>query len=101
MKVEQYKHANQYHIYNGIEDDLQSYDSLVVRVVYNDGHKQTNNIYKIILGCDWDYSTTTTKHVYDFLEKYTNVNFYNVSNKRKHVNDLISLGVIEYDENMR
>jgi len=89
-KVEQYVHANQFHLYGDWEDYLQSYDSLVVKI--SDG--------RIILGRDWDYSTTTSKHVYMFLEEYTNINFYGVTNKRKYINDLIKEGKIEYDEEM-
>lgn len=90
-KVEQYVHANQFRIYGEGENCLQSYDSLVVKI--------SNG--KITLGRDWDYSTTTSKHVYMFLEEYTNINFYGITNKRKYVNDLIKSGKIEYNENMR
>lgn len=90
-KVEQYVHANQFRIYGDGENCLQSYNSLVVKLDLNDN---------IILGRDWDYSTTTSKHVYMFLEEYTRLNFYNVTNKRKYVNNLIKSGKIQYNENM-
>ncbi len=56
---------------------------------------------KIVLGRDWDYSTTTSKHVYMFLEEYGNINFNGVRNKRAYVNKLISEGAITYNEEMR
>lgn len=98
MKVEQYKHANQYHIYNHTPpikvDCLQSYNSLVVKVITYTEHE-----LEIILGRDWDYSTTTSKHVYEFLEEY-GISFDGVTNKRKYVNNLIAEGVIKYDPEM-
>lgn len=101
MKVEQFINKNQFHMYqynDSIhEDDLQSYNSLVVSITtINENNKKI-----ITLGIDWDYSTTTSKHVYAFLEEYGNINFYGITNKRAHVNKLIADGVIEYDENMR
>lgn len=96
MKVEQFINKNQFHMY-GINDGvwcdiLQSYNSVVVKI-----EKQS----KITLGIDWDYSTTTSKHVYAFLEEYGNVNFYGITNKRAYINKLIKDGVINYDANMR
>ena len=96
MKVEQFYNKNQFHLYginNGVWCDiLQSYNSVVVKI-----EKQNKNI----LGIDWDYSTTTSKHVYMFLEEYGNIKFYGVRNKRAYVNKLIKDGTIIYDENMR
>ena len=91
MKVEQFEHANQFRIYGKGENCLQSYHSLVVKIDKDDN---------IILGKDWDYSTTTSKHVYMFLEQYTRLNFYGVKNKRKYINDLIKNGTIKYDNEM-
>ena len=90
MKVEQYKNKNQFHLYGNGENDLQSYDSLVCAI----------NDLEIILGRDWDYSKTTSKHVYLFLEEYGDINFNNVANKRKYIYDLIDSGKIRYDEKM-
>lgn len=96
MKVEQFYNKNHFHLYgmnNGVWCDmLQSYNSLVVKIERQD---------KITLGSDWDYSTTTSKHVYLFLEEYDNINFDGVKNKRAYVNRLIENGVINYDANMR
>lgn len=90
MKVSQYLHSNQFELRGEGKLCLQSYNSLVVEI--------SNG--KIILGRDWDYSTTTSKHVYAFLEDYSNINFYGVTNKRAYVNKLIKEGKIEYDEDM-
>ena len=102
MKVEQYEHANQFHKYDYTQstydiDCLQSYDRLVVKTSTN---KYTGDKYTR-LGYYWDYSTTTSKHVYAFLEEYGDINFYGITNKRAYVNKLIKDGVIKYDENMK
>ena len=105
MKVEQFINKNQFHLFGLVEtfdndyliqrDILQSYNSTVVVIDNNTTNKT------ITLGIDWDYSTTTSKHVYLFLETYGNINFNGVTNKRKYVQKLIDDGVIQYDENMR
>lgn len=94
MKVEQFYRANQFHLYGNGEHCLQSYNSLVVKIKWANGQPS------ITLGRDWDYSTTTSKHVYLFLDEYGDINFYGISNKRKYVNDLIKQGKITYDETM-
>lgn len=91
MKVKQFYNKNQFLIDGKEETCLQSYDSLVCEINLNGG---------ITLGRDWDYSNTTAKHVYLFLEDYGNINFNNITNKRKYVNELIKNGKIKYDENM-
>ena len=68
MKVEQFYRANQFRLYGEGKNCLQSYNSLVVKIELDNYNKQ-----KITLGRDWDYSTTTSKHVYLFLEEYTNI----------------------------
>lgn len=90
MKVCQFMNKNQFEIRDNNKLYLQSYYSLVVEI--------SNG--KIILGRDWDYSTTTSKHVYAFLKEYSNIGFYGVKNKRAYVNKLIKEGKIEYNENM-
>jgi uncharacterized pyridoxamine 5'-phosphate oxidase family protein len=74
--------------------ELQSYNSLVVKISGN------YNNQTIVLGKDWDYSTTTSKYVYMFLDEYADINFYGVKNKRDYVRKLIEQGKIIYDENM-
>ena len=96
MKVEQFLHANQFHIYDNDNDLLQSYNSLVVRV----NHSYNNKVV-IVLGRDWDYSKTTTTHVYAFLEKYAGIYIpHTESNKRKYIQKMIDNGKIIYNENM-
>lgn len=84
MKVEQFLNRNQFRLYDTNINILQSYNSKVVEITNNPGCMQC-----IILGKDWNYSTTTSKHVYAFLEKYSNIKFYNITNKRKYINDLL------------
>ena len=96
VKVEQFYAANQFVIWGNGATYLQSYSSLVVKITGNSYANET-----ITLGRDWDYSTTTSKYVYLFLEEYTNINFYGISNKRQYVRKLIKEGKIIYDENMR
>lgn len=104
MKVEQYKHANQFHIYGDGNHYLQSYNSLVVKV---DGERNTNvvspygYIKVITLGFNWDYSLTTLRHVYDFLEEYGNISFDGITNKKQYINKLIEDGTINYDWSMQ
>ena len=96
MRVEQFYAMNQFHIYDNLYDVLQSYDSTVVKI------KKANIGYKeIMLGRDWDYSTTTSKYVYMFLEEYGDINFYGITNKRNYVRKLIEDGTIIYNEEMR
>lgn len=83
MKVEQFLNRNQFHIYGEDKDILQSYNSKVVEI------KNKNDFQWIKLGHDWDYSTTTSKHVYAFLDEYSKVKIYGVTNKRKYIKDLI------------
>lgn len=107
MKVEQFYNKNQFHLWSTTKavDYLQSYDSTVVKVEVkakpnSNGLLKTASVY-ITLGRDWDYSTTTSKHVYLFLEEYGHINFDGITNKRLYVNKLIKDGVINYDANMR
>lgn len=101
MKVEQFLNKNQFRLYDNNVEMLQSYDSLVVRI--------ENNI--ITLGRDWDYSTTTSKHVYAFIKEYAwnvkddeghNIGYKltRETNKRKYINKLIEKGIIEYNNEM-
>ena len=55
----------------------------------------------ITLGKDWDYSRTTLKYVYSFIEDYSYISFYGIKDKRKYVNKLINDGIIKYDEEMK
>ena len=94
MKVEQFYSKNQFHLYGEGKHIFQSYDSKVVEVNYEGGH------YNVILGRDWDYSTTTSKYVYLFLEEFGDINFYGITNKREYVRKLIKEGKIIEDIEM-
>ena len=104
MKVEQFYNRNQFHIWDTTKavDYLQSYNSLVVKVEIDTTQEiGQKSRYIITLGRDWDYSTTTSKHVYLFLEEYGGINFDGVKNKRQYVNRLIQDGFIREDWSMR
>lgn len=95
MKVKQFYSKNQFHLYGDGKDILQSYSSKVVEIEDLGNGKQ-----KITLGANWDYSTTTSKYVYKFLEEFTSINFYGITDKRKYINRLIKENLINYDKNM-
>lgn len=90
MKVEQYIALNQFHLYGEGKHYLQSYNSLVVKIQGKE----------VILGRDWDYSKTTSKYVYQFLDDYSDIRIYDIPNKRDYIRKLIEDGTIKYDENM-
>lgn len=81
------------------ETVLQSYNSTVVKIVKS---FVNNENYIIILGKHWNYSVTTLKHVYNFLSEYApkELNLLNSRTKKRSIENLIKLGVIQYDENM-
>ena len=84
MKVEQFLNRNQFRLYGEGKNILQSYDSKVVEITNYHGCYQC-----IKLGRDWDYSTTTSKHVYAFLDEYSKIRINEIVNKRKYIRDLI------------
>lgn len=96
MKVKQFKVKNQFIIeHNGIIW-FQSYDSIIAKLEDN----------KLILGYNWDYSTTTSKYLYEFIKEYCyyikdnngeSIGYVlnNSSNKRLYVNRLIQTGRID------
>lgn len=58
--------ANQFVVECKDRTYFQSYESLIA-VVYWDSEERS---YKLALGPDWNYSRTTLKHLYVFLEEY-------------------------------
>lgn len=102
MKVENFYNKNQYLIKNGKEIIFQSYNSEIAKI-----DKEGN----LTLGQDWDYSKTTLKHLYLFLEDYFSYfkkeiqekiyNFWNLKTKKQFIQNLIDKKVINYDENMK
>ena len=100
-KVEQFHHANQFILRTRTSDQIifQSYDSIVA-VVEDD----LNHPYKLTLGRDWDYSQTTLRHLYLFLEDWGNYEVREAlyhSNKKRAIQRLIDKGAIAYDEDLR
>lgn len=63
MKIRQFYHNNQFVAtddYGNIY--LQSYDSIVARIA---------NDCTLTLGTDWNYSNTTLRHLYRFIDDYS------------------------------
>lgn len=99
MKVENMENRdgraipNQFIIRRGGETCFQSYQSLIA---IWDGDKLT-------LGQDWDYSVTTSKYLYRFIEEYC----YKISRllpdkgKRAAVSKLIESGEVIYNPDMQ
>jgi len=97
MKVNQLEHTNQFVIsVNGCVC-FQSYNSLIA--IY-DYATQT-----LLLGCDFDYSNTTLKHLYRFIDTYCCYEIasiiYNATNKKQAIYNAIKHGVILYDYEMK
>ena len=93
-KVEQFYNKNQFLIYDSKSIIFQSYESTVAKI---DKTKRTLTLY-----ADWDYSNTTRKHLYLFLNdyaRYTNNIIYELnysSNKRAYIQKLIDNKIIKY-----
>ena len=98
-KVEQLENKNQFIIKDQSKGlyYFQSYSSLVAVYDRNNG--------VLTLGCDWDYSNTTKKHLYIFIDEYCNSKELNLlryaKNKKAYINDLIKTGFIKYDSDMQ
>ena len=100
-KVKQFLHANQFILYDNDSLYLQSYNTIVASIKrdrqFIDG--TLHDVKKITLGKHWNYSKTTSVHVYAFLEKYANIE-YNTTNKRLETQKLIDSGIILYNADM-
>lgn len=100
MKVEQFYNKNQFRIYGEGKNIFQSYNSTIAIIQNED----------LILGRDWDYSNTTLKHLYLFLNDYIyGLNYelretlketLNKQNKRAAIQKLIDKNIIKYNENL-
>ena len=92
MKVKQFYNKNQFIIFGGdAMFTLQSYNSIVAKI---------DNKGTLILGNDWNYSKTTLKHLYlfindyfsflcDFTQKLFGYEFNNSQNKKAYIQKLI------------
>jgi len=100
MKVEQFYNKNQFIMHGEGKIIFQSYNSTIA--IYQNGI--------LTLGRHWDYSTTTSKHLYLFISDYVNIltdggyslksELRNSTNKRKIINNLIEKNIIVYDERL-
>ena len=107
MKIEQFYNKNQFILrdYENKKTYFQSYNSMIALIDDIDN--------TLILGCDWDYSKTTLKHLYIFLEQELNYNFLGIQgysltnelssaiNKKQYINKCIEKGIIKYDGTMQ
>ena len=94
MYVEQLENKNQFVIKSKEGVAFQSYNSVVAIIEKG----------VLTLGRDWDYSNTTRKHLYLFLNEYC----YNVWSKvknepsiRKAIQKLIDENQINYDDDLQ
>lgn len=91
MKVEQFYNKNQFIIFGG--------DAMVTFQSYNSIIANIDNRGTLNLGNDWDYSKTTLKHLYLFLDDYKYMtqdytkklidNILNAKNKKQYIQKLI------------
>lgn len=101
MKVRNYYNKNQFLIEGNGQRFYQSYRSICAEIDKNG---------RLWFGADWDYSNTTRKHLYLFLndfkntieaEQYKNIfpkGFNGCPNKRKFLQNLIDLKIIKIKE---
>ena len=102
-KVEQFYNKNQFVIKTDKGIVFQSYNSVIA--IYENG--------VLTLGKDWDYSKTTTKHLYLFINDYARrIDFLGVKgfdlasslntekNKRQYIQNCIDNNKIKYDEEL-
>ena len=92
-KVEQFHNKNQFIIEGEKEVIFQSYNSTIA--IYN------YTTMRLTLGVDWDYSRTTLKHLYLFMEEYAGFNFRGINNKKRAIQDFINNGWIDYKKDLQ
>ena len=102
MKVRQLENKNQFIMENEKEVIFQSYDSIIAII-----NKITKNL---TLGCDWDYSRTTLKHLYiflreyqynlDYIEQHEILNALQSNNTKKYIQNLIDKKTIKYESEL-
>ena len=101
MKVEQFYNKNQFLIFGRGVLIFQSYNSTIAKI---EGGALT-------LGNDWDYSRTTLKHLYLFLEDYKNeltneeqqdviYTLWKEKNKRKALQKAIDNNIIKVESEL-
>lgn len=72
MEVKNFKVKNQFIIFNETTTMFQSYNSLICKI---------ENDYKITLYNDFDYSTTTSKYLHQFLNEFACYDLYDFIKK--------------------
>ncbi len=100
MKVRQLENKNQFIMENDKEIIFQSYDSIIAIVNKKSG--------VIVLGRDWDYSKTTMKHLYIFIDSELPYNenlkeLFNTkysNSRRKAIQQLIDNNKIQYSKKL-
>ena len=100
MKVRNLENKNQFILEDEKTIIFQSYDSTIA--IYNKNSKV------IVLGRDWDYSKTTLKHLYLFIDEIIDynektrdlINTRLKSNRKKAIQKLIDTDAIQYSDNL-
>lgn len=92
---------NQFVIIDDNATYFQSYESVVAKLEINELH-----IDKLILGRDWDYSNTTLRWLYVFLNDYVPRYYYYIERNygklcKANIEKAIKDGIIIYDEEMK
>lgn len=97
MKVEQFYNKNQFLIKDKGAKYFQSYDSMIAKIENQ----------SLTFGIDWDYSKTTLKHLYLFINDYYLSIYYDEeiekamrSNNKRKALELLLKNHIYYDENL-
>ena len=102
MQIRQFYNKNQFIMNDDKKIIFQSYDSIVAVIDKKSG--------EIVFGNDWDYSNTTRKHLYLFLNDYKNeIEYFQYSkiffggfddskNKRQFLKNLIDQKIIKIKE---
>lgn len=102
MYIRQFYNKNQFIMNDEKKIIFQSYDSIVAVIDKKSG--------KIVFGNDWDYSNTTRKHLYLFLNDYKNeIEYFQYSkifhggfddskSKRQFLQNLIDQKIIKIKE---
>ena len=79
MKVQNFHHLNQFVLHDWKKTYFQSYDSMICKV--------DDSLHTIEFWRDWDYSKTTSKHLYMFLDEYTDLWILNKKQIQKMIDE--------------
>lgn len=97
MRAQQLQNKNQFIIEDGENIYFQSYKSVCAKI-----NKETG---ELVLGGDWDYSQTTSKHLNLFISTYEHIinnmrGFHSITNKKAYLQKLIDKKQIILDYNL-